>query len=518
MHLSKVVCVFLLAVVARAQELQNCSLDAAPLTIGSTEDADILATSILGCQDCAFAIQWVGEVFVEEPIRITNGTSLDITAAGPGATVDGRAVYALDSTVFFDVDGTKFISNSAGEHGGAISNYRSNVSWDGDIAEFSSNSAIFDEGGAIYLLGDSTVSWDGGSTELSNNYAGEDGGAILAGLGSTVSWDATTTFSNNVAGNSGGALVVSANPLTSGYLLPSSVRHSSTIAQDPRGGTIYLFNFAIDLNFTHVTFEPNSTSGSGGAVAVITTGVDLFPATFTRCTFLNNKADDSGGTDVGGALRLGGTAFVRDCSFVSNSATSRGPTAAVVASANISGSSFERNELYCEVGSYREDIDEGRPYAQFEMVCFDCPDWDTCVNWTIERDDITATCEAPLECTSADADGVTLETLHISQGYWRATNQSDIILAYYNADAYSGDCSVDLLAATVIAALVLILAVAAIYKYLLSIEVEEGTTGGLHRTVLRAVPVQALKIVVVVWQILIQFADAASVTYPGAYQ
>ena len=128
------------------------------------------------------------------------------------------------------------------------------------------------------------------------------------------------------------------------------------------------------------------------------------------------------------------------------------------------------------------------------------------------------------------------------------------------------------MAAAVIAALVAVFAVATIFKFLLSTEVEEGNIGCFRRRVLRAVPVQALKIIVVVWQILtqvgysereiwcsrrmdahtchfnlcsmlvdeivyerystaqpffvpalslisrVQFADAANVTYPGVYQ
>ena len=62
-----------------------------------------------------------------------------------------------------------------------------------------------------------------------------------------------------------------------------------------------------------------------------------------------------------------------------------------------------------------------------------------------------------------------------------------------------------LLAATVIAALVALAVVVAIFKFLLSTKVvEEENVGWFHRRVLRAVPVQALKIVVVVWQILTQ--------------
>lgn len=61
-----------------------------------------------------------------------------------------------------------------------------------------------------------------------------------------------------------------------------------------------------------------------------------------------------------------------------------------------------------------------------------------------------------------------------------------------------------LLAATIIATSVAMFAVVAIFRFLVSTEIEERNTGCFHRRVLRAVPVQALKIVVVVWQILTQ--------------
>ncbi|CAM9792296.1 unnamed protein product, partial [Ectocarpus sp. 12 AP-2014] len=146
--------------------------------------------------------------------------------------------------------------------------------------------------------------------------------------------------------------------------------------------------------------------------------------------------------------------------------------------------------------------------------------------------------------------------LNIDEGFWRATNESDSILACYNADAciggqtgadsfcasgykgpYCAVCQTDyspsfahtctrcsssrrqgLTAATVIAAIGTVLAIVTIFKFLLSTEVEERDVGCFYRRVLRAVPLQALKIVVVVWQILTQFADAANVTYPGVYQ
>ena len=60
------------------------------------------------------------------------------------------------------------------------------------------------------------------------------------------------------------------------------------------------------------------------------------------------------------------------------------------------------------------------------------------------------------------------------------------------------------MAAAVIAALFAVLAVATIFKFLLLTEFEVGNTGCFNRGVLGAVPVQALKIIVVMWQILTQ--------------
>lgn len=57
-------------------------------------------------------------------------------------------------------------------------------------------------------------------------------------------------------------------------------------------------------------------------------------------------------------MRLGGSAVIQDCSFLSNVAGTRGLAVAVVGwSATISGSVFDGNQLSCAVGSYRNDTD-----------------------------------------------------------------------------------------------------------------------------------------------------------------
>ena len=54
------------------------------------------------------------------------------------------------------------------------------------------------------------------------------------------------------------------------------------------------------------------------------------------------------------------------------------------------------------------------------------------------RSDVTPTCRSSLEHTTAGEPGLTLETLNISAGYWRATAESEDILACHNPDACRG--------------------------------------------------------------------------------
>lgn len=55
---------------------------------------------------------------------------------------------------------------------------------------------------------------------------------------------------------------------------------------------------------------------------------------------------------------IGGTADVSRCSFLSNSASTRGFAIAVVGSATIGLSSFEDNALHCAAGFFLQDIHE----------------------------------------------------------------------------------------------------------------------------------------------------------------
>ncbi|CAM9138813.1 unnamed protein product, partial [Hapterophycus canaliculatus] len=485
------------------------------------------------------------------------------------ANYSGGGVRATSSSVSWDGDRTELSNNDTSHGGGAIGATNSIVSWEGDGAEFSNNYAT-DNGGSIQLY-HSSVSWDGEGTNFSNNAAGHDGGAIFASGQSAVSWRGPTSFHSNAAGDSGGAVALVDFGVRETFFADAAFIDNNS----KNGGAFYLYNSPEGFSFTNVRFQSNSASGAGGAFAVYA-GTDHLPVFFSRCSFSDNTAAGAGGAvetlsghqefvscdfegnsaDVGGAMRLGGDAVVRNSSFLSNAASTRGLAIAVIWSTNITDSSFSGNELHCAAGLYREDVEQEESTARFDTVCLDCPSWDECSGCSITRGNVTPTCAAPLEHTTAEEPGVALETLNITEGYWRATNTSYDILPCFNAAACSGGqtgaknycasgytgsycavCETDyarslghtctrcssstrhgLLAAAIIAATVVVVAVLSIFKYLVSTDFEERNMGWFHRKVLRALPVQALKITVVVWQILTQFADAANVTYPGIYQ
>ncbi|CAM9486217.1 unnamed protein product [Scytosiphon promiscuus] len=656
MGLLRIACVAALVAVGRPQELSDCDVNATnPWTVSNTEEAAALSAS-LNCSNGDFAVEWFGTVFVSEAIRVTSGTSLNITGVGPLAIADGLnvtqlfyveggsrlhlsdmtlthgsashggaihaeessvslsgdvvltansasnlggAVYASGSVVSWEGEGTRFDNNTAEVAGGAIHATNSDVSWDGDGVEFSGNSAGLNGGaisvvvsssfswkgdnarfqyntavgvsGSAIFASDSNVSWQGDGTEFSENSAEEHGGAIYVMGVSKLWWDGPTTFFGNIAGRNGGALAF----VDFGY--EETLVSGATFIENTswNGGAIYVFNSVYGFNFSDVRFEANTASNDGGAFAAYS-GTDDLPATFVGCRFFNNKANDTGGAietlagshvfiscefegnsaDVGGAARLGGSTDMTDCSFLSNSASSGGPAVSAIRTANISDTSFEGNEPICEAGSFRRDTEGGDPTVRFDTVCDDCCEWDDCVGCNITRGNVTPSCDSPLEHTTAEEPGVTLETLSVDSGYWRPNNESETILACYNADAcvggqtdsdefcatgYTGPyCAVceagyssslsrtcnrcsssrrqGLIAVTAIAAFLAIAAIVTMLQYMLSMELAERNIGCFNRWVFRAVPLQSLKIVVVVWQILTQFADAANVTYPSLYQ
>eukprot|EP00904_Undaria_pinnatifida_P008213 jgi/Undpi1/4521/HiC_scaffold_18.g07875.m1 len=167
----------------------------------------------------------------------------------------------------------------------------------------------------------------------------------------------------------------------------------------------------------------------------------------------------------------------------------------------------------------------------------------------------TQQCIAALANTKSigiDAEGVsiTLETLNISSGYWRATASTATIRPCWNDDACGGGitgnaaycaegyrgpycaiCTDDYaptlaytcsrcssgegIAFAVVVFLVTSVSLAAVIFYLVSKTSDTKRTRFRH--LLQTLPLQGLKTVVVAWQILTQFDTVANVIYPGVY-
>eukprot|EP00903_Cladosiphon_okamuranus_P015234 g14080.t1 len=195
----------------------------------------------------------------------------------------------------------EFMSNSAGGNGGALCSGFSIVSWDGDGAEFISNTAGA-RGGAMYyenyVHGD--LSWDGDGTKFIFNTAGLNGGAIHA--------------QEMFAGENGGALAVEYLVDDGSLSLGGATFINNRAGSE--GGAMYLFNCVVGLNLTDLTFQSNSATGEGGAVAALAVGKEGSPVTFVNCAFVNNKADGTGGADE----FLGGQLSFISCEFEGNSA------------------------------------------------------------------------------------------------------------------------------------------------------------------------------------------------------
>lgn len=92
-----------------------------------------------------------------------------------------------------------------------------------------------------------------------------------------------------------------------------------------------------------------------------------------------------------------------------------------------------RNSLLC-LPMFRLVVSQsGDP---FEAVCDGCPV--ACDGCSFDETPVVPTCSDVMNHGTSTGGNVTLETLSIDPGYWRATSSSKEILACYNADACLG--------------------------------------------------------------------------------
>ncbi|CAN0353583.1 unnamed protein product [Ectocarpus sp. 6 AP-2014] len=233
-----------------------------------------------------------------------------------------------------------------------------------------------------------------------------------------------------------------------------------------------------------------------------------------------------------------------------NSAEDEGPAISNLGVLHVGGnaSRFSGNVFSCEDGLY-QDTENG---TRYETVCKGCSkesDWLVMV----ESEDRVPKCSEQLEHTQSKGGNTTIQTLELDPGYWRTTRDSTHVLACYNGDACEGGmtddqafchqgyegpyCSVCSegyavslvftctkcvddrggIALLVVVGVFVLGAAIVLYMHLVLEETDGASRGVIHRLTER-LPLQSMKIVVVVWQIVSQFASVANVTYPDVYQ
>lgn len=225
----------------------------------------------------------------------------------PNLSLGGGAIANSDGGRI-SLSACTFSANTAGYHGGAISNYLATVTI--RDSNFVNNSAINGFGGAIINSGDISIA---NSAFTNNRSEFQWGGAVYNAGQLTVR---RCTLSNNFAYQAGGAIAI--DPQTSATVTIADSTLSGNSART-QGGAItvsspyYGTDLAGSLTITNCKLTSNSAP-SGGAIfntrnayAVIVHG----------CDFSDNTAVDPNG-NMGGGIYNAGLLTIRECTFTGN--------------------------------------------------------------------------------------------------------------------------------------------------------------------------------------------------------
>ena len=227
------------------------------------------------------------------------------TFTGNTATLDGGALYLEVGRMI--VDRCVFSGNSAGSEGGAIARGGPD-SLVIKNSRFDGNSA--DSGGALYLNGAQAVTITG-SAFTGNKSTVTSGGAIHAQGGIVLTVKTSSFFGNTTTAN-GGAIALTGTG-TSLLLAASTVSGNAGV----EGGGIYA-GLGAKLTVTGGTFIGNSASIGGGGIHTTGTGASAVDVSITGTLFQGNRADRGGAVETDGD----GTVLVKAVRVIGNLATS----------------------------------------------------------------------------------------------------------------------------------------------------------------------------------------------------
>lgn len=246
-----------------------------------------------------FGAQWSGDNTngIYTTGKMYGGTFTNNTTKWAG----GGALYLSSGTqrddLGFEAVGVKFTDNQAVQsaYGGAV--YIYGITSRFADCDFTGNTTEQSHGGAIYVQ--RTKQFDMDNVTFTGNTAGTDRGTAYGGAifindcntqipTPTFTWN-NVTFDGNTAKNEGGAVMAHTNT----YLNLTATKITARNNKGATGGAFYLNQGHITL--TDVTFENNTSSGSGGAIYMRNrySGNSLTIKGNSR--FVGNTASSSGG-------------------------------------------------------------------------------------------------------------------------------------------------------------------------------------------------------------------------------
>ena len=330
-----------------------CSAHAQRMWVVETSaQAQALAAAV-NCSGGSFEVEWRGNIVVDEPIYVIDGTVLGLTGAGSSAVMDGGGSTRLftilnaalhlngvnissgSSTVggaiavagssFLALNGTNISGNKATWHGGGV--YVSNGSSVSCVMSTFADNRAEVGGGAMYVTGGSVVSCESGF--WFNNTAGVDGGALSVSGTSRVSWSDEVIFTYNTAGRDGGAV--------------AALDRSSLLWT---GSSLFISNSAGEYGGALLTIDGSNASWSGDVVflnnsallggAICTHSASSITWSGSATSFIENFAEAGGAATSAAGSSLAWSESTT--SFIGNSALSSGAVSVVdVSSVSWSG-------------------------------------------------------------------------------------------------------------------------------------------------------------------------------------
>lgn len=162
------------------------------------------------------------------------------------------------------------------------------------------------------------------SCDFSNNTGASCGGVLQATTSSTVTFN-NCTFTSNSAVTGGvfsiqGTTGVTCNDCT--FTTNSATKYGgSGDHKDVGAGAIVLRTSGDAIALTRCTFDRNTVTGMGGAIAAINTNTTI---TATDCLFTGNNAESGWGSAIHVSKNLSCRIYLNGCLFKGNTASSRG--------------------------------------------------------------------------------------------------------------------------------------------------------------------------------------------------